>query len=276
MTTPSDQAASATESVTRSASRSSLALRLLTLAGLAAVFGVGLWLLGDQLSLDNLAAREAGFRQFQLEHPLLLYVLAFAAYVLVTGLSIPGATAMTLLLAWLFGFWRGLLLVSFASTLGASFAFLLSRYLLRDAIQRRFSSRLAAFNEALRREGAFYLFTLRLIPAVPFFVINIVMGLTPMRLATFWWVSQVGMFPATVVYVFAGSSVPSLQILAERGLGGILRTELLAVFVLLGLYPLIVKRLFVRFRPHAPSAGNDAPPAGRESATPGAANNSAT
>lgn len=265
MTTPSPTA-SAHESVARSRSRSSLPLRLLTLAGVAALFGVGLWLFGDQLTLDNLASREADFRRFQQEHPLLLYVLAFAAYVLVTGLSIPGATAMTLLLGWLFGFWRGLLLVSFASTMGATTAFVLSRYLLRDAIQSRFSSRLTAFNEALRREGAFYLFTLRLIPVVPFFVINVVMGLTPMRLTTFWWVSQVGMLPGTAVYVFAGSSVPSLQTLAERGLGGILRPELLIAFILLGLFPLVVKRLFGRFRTDTPPAGNDAPPAGGETA----------
>jgi len=132
-------------------------------------------------------------------------------------------------------------LVSFASTAGATVAFLLSRYLFRDALQSRFGDRLAGFNAALESEGAFYLFTLRLIPAVPFFVINVVMGLTPLKTRTFWWVSQLGMLPGTVVYVSAGASVPSLQVLAERGVGGVLSPQLFAAFIALGLFPLIVK-----------------------------------
>ncbi|HTN03619.1 MAG TPA: TVP38/TMEM64 family protein [Planctomycetaceae bacterium] len=195
----------------------------------------------ERLTLQALAQSEAQFRQFQFEHPWLIYGVLFAAYVLVTGLSLPGATGMTLLTSWLLGFWPGLVVVSFASTTGASLAFLLSRYLLRDAIQSRFGERLARFNEALGREGAFYLFTLRLIPAVPFFVINVVMGLTPLRLWTFWWVSQLGMLPGTVVYVYAGSRVPSLEVLAQEGVRGIISTELIVALALLGLFPLAVR-----------------------------------
>lgn len=207
---------------------------------------------GDQLSLSQLAARESEFRMYQAAHPVLIYVAAFAAYVLVAGLSLPGATAMTLLMGWLFGLWRGILVVSFASTLGATLAFLLSRYLLRNAIQQQFGTRLKTFNEALEREGAFYLFTLRLIPAAPFFVINVVMGLTPLRLGTYWWVSQLGMLPGTAVYVYAGSNFKGgLQGLAEHGVAGILTTELLISFVLLGLFPILVKKLFGRLRPAA-------------------------
>uniref|UniRef100_A0A7C2NUI7 TVP38/TMEM64 family membrane protein n=1 Tax=Schlesneria paludicola TaxID=360056 RepID=A0A7C2NUI7_9PLAN len=204
---------------------------------------------GDQLTLQNLARYESMFRQFQSEHPWLIYAAAFVAYVAVTGLSLPGAAAMTLLMGWLFGFVRAVILVSFASTAGASLAFLLSRYLLKDAVQHRFGDRLAAFNAALEREGAFYLFTLRLIPAVPFFVINVVMGLTPLRLSTFWWVSQLGMLPGTCIYVYAGSTVPSLQELANKGVGGILRPGVLVAFAVLGLFPLVVKRLMGRLRP---------------------------
>jgi uncharacterized membrane protein YdjX (TVP38/TMEM64 family) len=150
---------------------------LLMILAVIAVAVLG-YVLRDELSLMRLAELESQFRGFQQQHPLLVYVVAFSAYVLVAGLSLPGATAMTLLMGWLFGFWRAVIVVSFASTLGATIAFLLSRYLLRDAFQNKFGDWLQKFNEALEREGAFYLFTLRLIPAVPFFVINVVMGLT--------------------------------------------------------------------------------------------------
>jgi uncharacterized membrane protein YdjX (TVP38/TMEM64 family) len=153
---------------------------------------------------------------------------------------------LTLLFGWYFGFWRGLVLVSFASTAGATVAFFLSRYFFRDTIQKRFGDRLTAFNKALEREGAFYLFTLRLIPAIPFFVINVVMGLTPIRPRTYWWVSQVGMLPGTAVFVYAGSTVPNLTTLAEKGVGGILSPQLIVAFVLLGIFPLIVKKVMQR------------------------------
>ncbi len=165
--------------------------------------------------METLVAYEGQLRQYQQENFLLVYVIAFVIYVVVTALSLPLAAAMTLICAWLFGFWPALLLVSFASTTGATLAFLTSRYLLRDMIQRRYGERLKQFNEALDREGAFYLFTLRLIPAVPFFVINVVMGLTRMRVTTYWWVSQLGMLAGTAVYVYAGSNIPTLEQIAD-------------------------------------------------------------
>ncbi|MBT5925704.1 MAG: TVP38/TMEM64 family protein, partial [Verrucomicrobia bacterium] len=143
---------------------------------------------------------------------------------------------------------KGLLLVSFASTAGASMAFLLSRFFLNDLIQFKFGDRLDKFNEALKKEGAFYLFTLRLIPAVPFFVINLVMGLTPIPTRTFWWVSQLGMLPGTAVFVYAGSQFPSLSILAEKGGSGILTPQLVLAFILLGVFPIAVKKLMGRFK----------------------------
>jgi uncharacterized membrane protein YdjX (TVP38/TMEM64 family) len=199
--------------------------------------------------LQQLAQQESEFRQYQQDHPLLVYGVAFLIYIAVTGLSLPGAAAMTLILGWLFGLWRATILVSFASTLGATLAFLFSRYLLREAIQPRFGERLRKFNRALEREGAFYLFTLRLIPVVPFFVINLVMGLTLLNTRTFWWVSQLGMLPGTVVFVYAGSAVPSLQTLAERGVGGILTPQLFVAFALLGIFPLLARKIMARFRP---------------------------
>ena len=217
--------------------------RLVIFAVVAAAIAVGYVLLSNVLTLDTLAAHERRLRDLQHHHPILAYGAAFLAYVVVTGLSFPGATALTLAYGWFFGFIRTSILVSFASTTGATLAFLLSRYLFHDAVQHRFGDRLKRFNEAWRRDGPYFLFTLRLIPLVPFFVINAVMGLTPIRTATYWWVSQLGMLPGTLVYVYAGSSVPSLQTLAEEGLGAVFSTgqwiRLLIAFALLGLFPLV-------------------------------------
>ncbi len=223
--------------------------KLLVLVAIVAAAAIGYTQFRDSLTLQYLAAKEGELRSLQQDHAILVYCVAFLAYVVVTGLSLPGATALTLICGWLFGFWRGTLLVSFASTTGATVAFLVSRFLLRDSIQRKFGDRLATFNQALEREGAFYLFMLRLIPAVPFFVINVVMGLTPVRTRTYWWVSQLGMLPGTAVYVYAGSSVPDLATLADKGATGILSPQLLVAFALLGLVPLVLKKVIQRFRP---------------------------
>ena len=200
---------------------------------------------GDTLTIQNLAQQETQLRGFQQEHPVLVYGAAFLIYVVVTGFSLPGAAVLTLVYGWYFGLLEGVVLVSFASTTGATLAFLLSRFLFRDAIHKRFGDRLATFNQALEKEGPFFLFTLRLIPAVPFFVINAVMGLTPIRTRTFWWVSQLGMLAGTAVFVYAGSSVPNLQTLADQGIGAVFTpsqlTQLVIAFVLLGVFPLIVR-----------------------------------
>lgn len=197
---------------------------------------------GDTLTLDALANQESSLRAYGVQHPILVYAIAFAIYVAVTGLSLPGAAVLTLAFGWYFGLVRGVVLVSFASTTGATVAFLLSRYLLRDTIQAKFGGKLKSFNENLEREGAFYLFTLRLIPAVPFFVINVVMGLTPMYTRTFWWVSQVGMFAGTIVYVYAGSTFPTLAALAEKGASGIITPQLIVAFFVLAFTPRIAQK----------------------------------
>lgn len=206
---------------------------------------IGYALLSNVLTLDALAHQEGRLREFLQAHPLHSYGIAFLVYVAVTGLSLPGAAVLTLAYGWFFGLVRGVLLVSIASTSGATLAFLLSRYLFQDAVQRRFGDRMNRFNDALEKDGPFFLFTLRLIPAVPFFAINAVMGLTPIRTLTFWWVSQLGMLPGTTVYVYAGSIVPSLQTLADDGIGAVFTTgqltRLLIAFVLLGLFPLAVR-----------------------------------
>jgi len=231
--------------IATSDTKSGLGKKLALLGLVGGIVLVAYLLFGDALNLANLAKQESQLRAFQAEHPVLVYGLAFIIYVVVTGLSLPGASVLTLVYGWYFGLLRGFIVVSFASTTGATMAFLLSRFLFREAIQRRFGDRLENFNQALEREGPFFLFTLRMIPAVPFFVINAVMGLTPIRTRTFWWVSQLGMLAGTAVYVYAGSSVPDLQTLAEQGINAIFTptqvSQLVFAFVLLGVFPLAVR-----------------------------------
>ena len=236
--------------------RSSLIKKAAVLLLVAGAIVIAYTQFGDKLTLANLAEQESQLRSFQRDHPWLVYGAAFLTYVAVTGLSLPGATVLTLVFGWYFGLVEGIVLVSFASTSGASLAFLLSRFLFRDSIQNRFGERLQSFNRALEKEGPFFLFTLRLIPAVPFFVINAVMGLTPIRARTFWWVSQLGMFPGTIVYVYAGSRVPNLRQLADQGIHAVFSpaqlSQIIIAFVLLGVFPLIVRfamKLVTRSKP---------------------------
>ena len=213
--------------------------RLLLLAALAALvltyFGLDL---GRFLSLDYFKSQQAAIEAWRAAQPLKAALAFFVAYVAVTGLSLPGAAVMTLVGGAVFGLFWGLLLVSFASSLGATLAFLVSRFLLRDWVQRRFGDRLRAINAGVEKEGGFYLFTLRLVPVFPFFVINLLMGLTPIRTWTFYWVSQIGMLAGTLVYVNAGTQLAKIDSPA-----GILSPALLGSFVLLGLFPLIAKKI---------------------------------
>ncbi|MEM9825953.1 MAG: TVP38/TMEM64 family protein [Planctomycetota bacterium] len=203
---------------------------------------------GDALSIANLAEHESGLRSASDESPLLFWVAAFFLYVLVTGMSLPGAAVMTLTYAWFFGFGSALLLVSFASTSGATIAFLTSRFLLRDWVTERLGDRVDGFNRRLESEGPFYLFTLRLIVGVPFVLINLAMGLTPIRTRTFWWVSQLGMLPGTAAYVYAGSTVPSLESLQKNGIGEVFSLPLIFAFAIIGVLPLASRFIIAKLR----------------------------
>lgn len=189
------------------------------------------------LSLDNLQSHRAMLAAGVAAHPVAAATVYFVAYVAMAGLSLPGATILTLAGGAIFGFGWGLVLVSFASTIGATLAFLFARFLLQEGVRRRFGARLAPIDAGIRRDGAFYLFALRLVPAFPFFIVNLLMGLTPIRVGTFYWVSQVGMLPATVVYVYAGTQIGQLT-----SLSGILSPELLVAFVLLAVFPFLARR----------------------------------
>ena len=210
------------------------ALLLLIVALVAVFFAFDLQ---QYLTLESLQARRDEFNALKQQSPWLVTGVAFLSYVLVTALSLPGALVMTLAMGALFGFWWGTLLVSFASTIGATLAFLASRFVLRDSVQQRFGDKLKAINDGIARDGALYLFTLRMVPVFPFFLINLLMGLTPMRARTFYWVSQVGMLAGTLVFVNAGTQLSQLE-----SLSGILSPSLLFSFALLGVFPMIANK----------------------------------
>jgi pyruvate/2-oxoglutarate dehydrogenase complex dihydrolipoamide dehydrogenase (E3) component/uncharacterized membrane protein YdjX (TVP38/TMEM64 family) len=218
--------------------------QIVTLAFIACA--IALWLTFDlsrYLEFEVIQSSMGELRDYYRSHPGATGAAYFALYILVTGLSLPGAAVLTLAGGALFGFWYGLLLVSFASSMGATLACAVSRILLRDWVQTKFKRQLRSVNEGFARDGSFYLFGLRLVPLFPFFVINLVMGVLPISLWRFYWVSQVGMLAGTAVYVNAGTQLAQLE-----GLGGILSPGLLASFVLLGVFPLVSRWLLTWLR----------------------------
>jgi len=208
------------------------------LGAVVAFFALG-W--QHQFTLDALKARQQALDGYRQAHPWAMGGGFFLVYVLFAALSLPAATLLTLAAGAVFGLLEGTVLVSFASSIGATLAFLASRFVLRDTVQQRFGKRLATINEGVQRDGAFYLFTLRLVPLFPFFVVNLVMGLTTLPARTFYWVSQLGMLAATVVFVNAGTQLASLD-----SLSGILSPRIIGSFVLLGLFPLLARCLVER------------------------------
>lgn len=194
--------------------------------------------LGQYFSLEYIKESRASFQQMYAEHTFAVIAGYFLLYVTVTALALPAATIISLVGGAMFGLFTGVIVISFASTIGATLAFLLSRYLLRDYVQSKFGDKLERINEGIEKEGAFYLFTLRLIPIFPFFAINTAIALTPMRIFTYYWVSQVGMFPATVVYVNAGKELGQID-----SLSGLVSPSLIISFAIIGIFPLVMKKL---------------------------------
>jgi pyruvate/2-oxoglutarate dehydrogenase complex dihydrolipoamide dehydrogenase (E3) component/uncharacterized membrane protein YdjX (TVP38/TMEM64 family) len=217
-------------------------LFLLLIAAVATVFFFH-FDLHQLLTLDGLKGSMDQFTQYKAESPLLVIGGFFLLYVLVTALSLPGATILTLAAGAFFGLVEGLLIASFASTIGATLAFLVSRYLLRDTIKQRFPERLAAIDAGVEKEGGFYLFTLRLVPVFPFFLINLLMGVTSLKSWTYYWVSQVGMLAGTFVFVNAGTQLAQIE-----SLSGILSFDLILSFALLGIFPFIAKGILNMFK----------------------------
>ncbi|BCO10526.1 hypothetical protein GF1_29020 [Desulfolithobacter dissulfuricans] len=219
----------------------------IALAGTALALSVLFYLLElDQyLTLDMLKARQGELTVLVARHRGIMIIAYMIVYIVATGLSLPGAVILTLAGGAMFGLVTGTIVVSFASTIGATLACLAARYLLRDWVQERFGDKLRTINEGMAREGALYLFSLRLVPVFPFFLINLAMGLTSIRLTTFYLVSQLGMLPATIVYVNAGRQLAQIQSPAD-----ILSPGLLISFALLGLLPITTRKLLDLYRRH--------------------------
>ena len=192
------------------------------------------------LTLEYLKSSKTFFSLLYGKNPILVLSVYFLFYVVITAFSLPGAILLTLAGGLLFGLIPGTVIVSFASSIGATIAMLFARFFLRDWVQSRFASQMEIINSGINKEGGFYLFTLRLVPTVPFFVTNLVMGLTSLRIVTFYWVSQLGMLPGTLVYINAGSEIAKIE-----SLGEILSPTLIGSFVLLGIFPLFVKKILV-------------------------------
>lgn len=211
--------------------------KLLLLTVILAIIGTWFYFdLGQYLTLEAAKREQLTLQDYIIENPITSYIGFFSLYILVTALSIPGASILTLLGAALFGFWASLIMVSFASTIGATLAFLSSRFILRDWVQAKFGNRLTTLNDGIKKEGGFYLLSLRLIPVFPFFLINLLMGLTIIKTRTFFWVSQLGMLAGTAVYINAGTQLGKID-----SLSGIISAPVLFSLVLLGIFPLLTK-----------------------------------
>ena len=216
-------------------SRSRLLLAALIIASVALFLAFDL---GQYLRLEHFKSRQEAIGEFARANPLLAGGIAFAIYVTYTGLSVPGAAILALAVGAVFGLFWGTVIASFASSLGSTLAFLASRFLLREAVRNRFGERLRAIDAGFEREGAFYLFTLRLAPVLPYALVNLVVGLTPVKVRTFYAVSQLGMLPATILYVNAGTQLGAIQ----SGTG-ILSPALIGSLALLGIFPLVARHV---------------------------------
>jgi uncharacterized membrane protein YdjX (TVP38/TMEM64 family) len=216
---------------------------LAIIAVLVVLFFVFGW--DNYLSLAYLQTQQAAIQSYNANHPALALLLYGLIYIIVTGLSLPGAAVLTLVGGALFGLLWGTIIVSIASTIGATVAFLAARFLFRETLEQKFSRQLQAINDGIEKEGGYYLFTLRLVPLFPFFAINLIMGLTKMSASTFFWVSQIGMLAGTLVYVNAGTQLATIKSLSD-----ITSPGLIVSFILLGIFPLAAKKVVDYRRNH--------------------------
>jgi pyruvate/2-oxoglutarate dehydrogenase complex dihydrolipoamide dehydrogenase (E3) component/uncharacterized membrane protein YdjX (TVP38/TMEM64 family) len=231
-------------------------MKKLVLAGIIAVIVLVFFAfdLGQYLSLEYIKAQQDQVETLYAENQVATLLIFFIIYVIVTGISLPGAAVMSLAAGAVFGLLTGVILISFASTLGASIAFMISRYLFRESVEARFGNSLKSINAGIKRDGAFYLFALRLVPAFPFFVINLVMGLTAIKLRTFYWVSQLGMLAGTIVYINAGTQLAQIE-----SASGIFSPGIIFSFVLLALLPFAGRKLVTILKNRKALAGFEKP-----------------
>ncbi|MBT4963672.1 MAG: TVP38/TMEM64 family protein [Francisellaceae bacterium] len=212
---------------------------------IALIFSFFFFDLHSFFTLEYIKSSQKKFNIYFQEQPLVTIGIYFLIYVITTSFSFPGAALLTLLGGALFGVFLGTVVVSFASTIGATLAFLGARYLFRDMIQNKYSNKLQSINDGVDKEGAFYLFSLRLIPILPFFFVNLIMGLTKMKASQYFFVSQIGMLPGTIAYVYAGTALSKIEYLKD-----ILHFEVIMAFAVLGLLPLISKKTIGYIKRH--------------------------
>lgn len=238
--------------------RGSLDWRPIVFAVALAAIAAAYFAFHRDLSLHRLAEHELALRQFQQAHPLLLALAVFAIFAGLTGVSFPYASVvLSLVCGWLFGFWTGLVLASFAVTAGDTIAFWISRYLLRDAISHRFQKLMISTDEMVDRDGPFYLLSLRLVHVIPAWLINLLMGWTTIRTWTFWWATQLGTLPATLLYVYTGKTLKSLHDLSKSGgISSLLTPANIAIFVVLAIVPLVLRQAVQHVRRARKKAGD--------------------
>lgn len=222
-------------------------LKILILLLLLILGAFALYSARGYFDLDTLGEYEETLKRFASERPIAAIAIAFLIYYIGAFISVPGLSILTVTMGWIFGFRSGLLIVSFASVAGATGLMLFTRYCLKHYIERRFSKLLNRFNDRFGEDCPYCLFTMRLIPGVPFVLSNILPALTKMNGFTFWWVSQLGMLPGTIAYVYAGSSLPSLASLKETGVSGIISPQLVLAFAVLGILPIVIKKITEKF-----------------------------
>lgn len=220
------------------------------------ILGIGGFFLLDQSTRlgDWILDREAVWLAFLDLHPMVSALGVGCFYALWTGCSLPGAALLTLLVAWGFGFWMGLLVVSLASTTGATMAFLISRHFLQPLLRARWPERWKQFELGMRSQGPLFLFSMRLMPVVPFFMVNLLAGCAPMKCRTYWWVTQLGMLPGTLAYVYAGSVMPSVQVLLRADLKAIITPSMMLALIFLALLPLMISFCMRRWKRAQPDA----------------------
>lgn len=217
------------------------ALRGAWIAGVALLVVAVFWQCSECFSLDYLASKEGALRSFQGDHPYLLYAIVFVIYTLGFAIGLPLAALMTIVVGWFFDFIPALILSSIGSSLGAALTFLASRYFFRKRMRKWLGGTLEKFQHELEENAPFYLFISRLIPQIPFILVNLVMGLSPIRLSTFFWVSQLAMLPVLIVFVWIGNSLPSLHTIAEHGISSVVSWQLMLGIAAMGIIPLLIR-----------------------------------
>ena len=215
--------------------------RVAILSALIGIAGIVYYEFGGYLSLEYLATQESALREMQSQHPYTVYAVAFLVYMVLLAIGVPLCALLTIICGWLFGFIPAILLVSFGSTAAGAINFLGGRYLFKNMVQRYLGDTLDKFNDQLEDSAAFYLFVTRLIPQIPFVLVNLLMGLSPISFKTFWWVSQAAMLPALLVFVWIGTTLPNLQTISEDGISSVLSWQLMLSLAATGLIPLAIR-----------------------------------